>query len=270
MPVAPPVVASPYPTIEDVVTLARVYVNDTILSGAGVIFTDNAPFILPLLNSAIAQFQRDLWNRGVSTMVREIFWMNIPPINSALGVGVPNAGVFPALGYTGYNDGLNYYAQPALPSDLLLPLRLWQRSSQTNLTFSEFFPAQAGLPSTYQEYNLGEWEWQGDMIVWNGALIAKDVRMRYLATVRYYNSTTVPAAFPTTQIPFRDSVEALAYYMAYEFASSRLPAGGANDLLANYQKTVDGITTRYTRSNQRTVYERGAYGNTGDLFGWFG
>ena len=50
--------------------LARVFVNDTLAGGAGITLTDSAPEALPLLNAAIAQFQRDLWNRSVPTMMR--------------------------------------------------------------------------------------------------------------------------------------------------------------------------------------------------------
>jgi hypothetical protein len=270
VPITPPATVQVYPSIEEVLNLARTYLNDTVNNGAGLIFTDDQPFILPLINSAIATYQRDLWNRSVPTMIREVFFNSVPPINSANGVGVPNPAVWQVLGYTGFNDGLNFTTTPALPSDLLVPLKLWYRSSNTDLTFSEVNETANGLQTLYQEGSLGDWEWQGDQIVWNGSINATDVRLRYLGTVTYYQDTTPPSAFPTTYIPFRDSVQALAYRVAYDFAASRTQPGGANDLLAQYQSTINGVVQRQVRRQQHVNYARDPYGSTGDIFGWFG
>ena len=270
MPILAPATSSPYPSIEDVLNLARAYINDTMNNGAGLIFTDSAPFILPLLNGAIAIYQRDLWNNGVPTMIREVFFIGIPPLNSSLGVGVPNPATWQVLGYTGFNDGLNFYTDPALPADLLIPIRIQSRTSNTDLTFSDVNWASDGLQTFYQQYTLGDAEWQGDQIVWNGSLNEMDVRLRYLATAQFYDSTTPVTAYPNTRIPFRDSVQAIAYRLAYDFCASRTQPGGANDLLANYQECVNAVILRQIRQQQATVFERDPYGSTGDVFGWFG
>lgn len=265
-----------YLSASDVGVTAQVTVG-TALTGngpgvvsGGIVFPDSAPEALPLLNASIAQFQRDLWNRSVPTMVRELVIPSIPPINSNLGPGAPNAAVWQSLGYTGFNDGLVQYANILLPADLLVPIKVWYRASGTNLTFCEMSEAADGLQSMYQAGTPGDWEWMGDQIGMNGSTQTIDLRIRYLGTVAYYASTTPVAAFPNTKIPFRDSVQALAYRVAYDFAAARVQSGGANDLLANYQACVDGIVQRQVRRMQHVIYERDAYGSTGDVFGWFG
>ena len=95
------------------------------------------------------------------------------------------------------------------------------------------------------------------------------MRLRYLGTVAFYASSTPTAAFPTTYIPFRDSVQALAYRLAYDFCAARVQSGGVNDLLASYQSCLDGIVQRQVRRMQHVIYTREAYGSTGDVFGWF-
>ena len=249
--------------------LARVFVNDTLAGGAGITLTDSAPEALPLLNAAIAQFQRDLWNRSVPTMMRTVNILGLPPINSELGVGAVNPAVFQTLGYTGFNDGLVQYPLILLPTDLLVPVKVETRTSGTNLPFCELNEASNGLASFYQGPTPGDWEWQGDQIAWNGATQAVDMRLRYLGTVAFYASSTPTAAFPTTYIPFRDSVQALAYRLAYDFCAARVQSGGVNDLLASYQSCLDGIVQRQVRRMQHVIYTREAYGSTGDVFGWF-
>lgn len=254
--------AQVYPSIEDVMNLARVYVDDTLAAGAGITLTDAAPETLPLLNASIAQMQRDLWNRSVPTMIRETVLTGLPPINSALGVGAPNPAVYQALTYTGFNDGSVVHTGIVLPPDLLAPIKVWFRAGGTNLTFSEMNEAANGLASFYQGPSPGDWEWQGDQIALNGATQAIDMRLRYLGTVAYYPSTTLPANFPTTYLPFRDSVQALAYRLAYDFCAARVQSGGANDLLANYQSSIDGMVQRQVRRMQHVVYERQPYGSS--------
>jgi len=270
MPITPPAPPQVYPSIEDVMNLARAYLMDTLGGGSGINFTDSSPEALPLLNAAMAHFQRDLWNRSVPTMVREIIIPSLPPINSALGPCAPNPAVYQTLGYAGFNDGQEPYEDIRLPQDLLIPIKIWWRPSGTNLTFSELAEAGNGLASFYQSGNPGDWEWQTDVIALNGATQTVDLKIRYLATVNFYPSTTEPAAFKTTFIPFRDSVQALAYRVAYDFAAARSGGQPNADLLASYQACVDGIAARNVRRMQHMHFERQPYGTEGDVFGWFG
>ena len=271
----PPANTSPYPVITDVTNFARVLVNDTFAgktgtAGEGRIFTDDAPFILPLLNEALADFQRRLTNAGVTTIVREAVLTPITAINSSLGLAVPNPAVQQTLSWDGFFDGNQLVSTPSLPSDCLAPIRLWERDTGSNSTFSELLEADDGLDSIYQYQSLNEWEWRGDSIAWNGATVSKDIRLRYVGSVTYYQSSLSPSAFSTTQLPFRDSVQALAYKMAYMFCSARLPNGGATELEQNYEQAVKDVINRQVRRSQHNSYSRPSYGDTGSLFGFFG
>lgn len=263
-----PVVAGGYPSIEDWAILVRVYVNDTFkgatgTSGEGRIFTDDAPFVIPILNAAISDYQRDLDNSGVPTFTKEAFFTGLPVINSAAnGVGVPNPAVQQSLTYTGFFDGYQNYNTWLLPSDLLAPKKIWQRTTGTDLTLTELPRANAGLSSRYQNMSLGEWEWRGDGIYWNGATISKDVRLRYTKQVSFYGTDLNPDDFPNTPLPFRESVECLAYLGAEKFCSSRLPDGATNGLLAKYRTEMDKIINRQVKDMQNIRVSRAAYGDS--------
>ena len=103
-------------------------------------------------------------------------------------------------------------------------------------------------------------------LIWLSEIIMQQTRIEQ--GTPYFNRFA--AAFPNVKVPFRDSVQALAYRVAYDFAAARVQSGGANDLLANYQACVDGIVQRQVRRMQHVIYERDAYGSPGDVFGWFG
>lgn len=270
-----PVVAGGYPSIEDWANLVRVYVNDTFkgatgTAGEGRIFTDGAPFVIPILNAALSDYQRDLDNSGVPTLTNEVIFYNLPPINSAAnGVGVPNPAVQQSLTYTGFFDGYLNYNTFLLPSDLIAPKRIWQRTTGTNLTFTLVQPAASGLRSMYQNFGIGEWEWRMDGLFWNGATIGKDIRLRYTKQVAFYGNTLSPSVFPTTPLPFRESVECLAYLGAEKFCSSRLPPGGTADLLARYRTEMDKVINRQIKDMQTRKYARLAYGDGGADWGGF-
>ena len=256
----------PYPVIADVTTLVRIHLDDTQNNGAGLIFTDSASFVLPLLNDACRRLQRDLEDAGVPTRTNEVFIPDLPPLATPGGVGVPDPTIQQNLSFSGFFDGQTLHATPTLPTDLLVPMRMWQRSSGTGLTMSEVTPAQAGLSSEYQDFSMGNWDWRNDAMYWNGALVAKDIRLRYKQAIA--NFTGSPD-FATTTIPFLDSEEPLSYLMAYKFSASTSGAAAAADLLQGYERSKGKIISRYIRIQQETYYHRQAYGDSGDMFSWF-
>ena len=263
-----PVVRTVYPSIETLLNLVRVRVNDTFAGasqtpGEGRIYTDAAPWVLPSLNAALSKYQRDLDNSGVPTSAREVFLFNIPPINSPIGVGVPNPAVQQNLNYSGFYDGYQNYADPFLPPDLIAPQKIWQRNSGTNLTFTPFDHAPEGLPSVLQNLSLGMWDWRGDVIYWNGATQPKDIRLRYSNLIQFYDNVD-PDDFPTTPLPFRESVDCLAYLMAAEFCEPRLPPNACLELTAHYNTEIAKVINRQVKKLQSVRYSRGEFGDSGE------
>lgn len=275
----PVVSESMYPTIENVLNLTRVHLNDTFAGatntpGEGRIFTDSAPFTLPILNSAIQEYVREIETAGVPTTKRDmVITLNgaVTPINGPLGLGVPDPSIQVYIGFAGYFDGSLMHQWPQLPADLLDVRRVWERTTGTNLTFTELGEIPV-LPSRYQDYSLGNWVFEKDAIYFNGALVSKDLRIEYLSAgfAQYYSNTTPPSSFPTTYIPFLDSMQALSYLCAAIFNESRNPPTASAALRANATRIIAKIKNRYVRRAQRVGgYSREAYGEAGDLFGWF-
>jgi len=271
----PGVGSTAYPTIETWANLVRVHVNDTFTGatstpGEGRVFTDGAPFTMPILNDCLADYQRELDNASIPTKYNEVFFTQalgnaIPPINSSSGAGNPNPAVQQELSFTGFFDGYQNYPVPFLPPDCLVPKRMWYRNAGTNLTFTEFFPARAGLQSQFQDYAPGEWDWRGYSIFWNGSLVETEMRMRYVQQVAFYGSLSTPL-FSSTPIPFKDAISVLALMGAEKFCAPRLPAGATAGLLAKIRAEMDKVINREVKAMQATRHSRGAYGESGDIF----
>lgn len=261
----------PYWNIQGVCNLVRVILNDTQNNGAGRIFVDTAPFVLPILNASIGELQRRLQNKSVTTKISDAFLFGIPPINSNLGVGAPNTASYQQLSYTGFFDGGATTPNPFLPPDLIVPITVKARLSGSGLQFVELPIAQEGLPSILQGVSLGQWEWRGDSIWWNGSTQVQDVEIRYQQAPAYFPFTISPDAFPTTLIPIADGGQALAYLMASVFVGARIPPGGANPIKAMADSIIQDLSNRYVRSSQNRVYERNGFGDEGSGFlggGW--
>lgn len=237
---------------------------------------DNAPFMLPFVNESIADYQRFLDNAGIPSYVKEVFFMQttntqIPPVNGPTGPGSPDPSIQQHMSYTGFFDGMTNHPQPALPSDLLVPKKLWQRTAGAGLTFAEFLPTESddGLESYFQGIDLGNWEWRSDGLWWNGAIQPKEVRMRYIAQAAFFGEALSSADFATTPLPFRDCLEALALLVAEKFCSARLPAGATDGLLTKFLTVMQMVVNRHTLALQTRRYSRAPYGEDGDIFGFW-
>jgi hypothetical protein len=257
MPVSPTVA---YPTVEAVMNRARAYVNDSYQGGAGRILTDQAPFSIEYLNGALENLQDELRDYEAITLIKDNYIMS--PIN-------PIATVSPStqinVSFTGFFDGVNQNALPTLPSDMLVPLFLWERVSNSNLPFTEMQQPQGGLPSYYQGQSLRFWEWRNDAIWMMGSQSTEDLRLRYKAQL-------LPIAAPTTQAPWsgvniviQASVEALAHLVAYRYARAR---GSQMGIIfkADADDAKRSIMNRYVLQSQGSRHERQPYNRDDD--GW--
>ena len=131
-------------------------------------------------------------------------------------------------------------------------------------------PAVDGLPSVYQDFTLGQWEWRGNSIYWNGSTVEQDIRLRYEADIATYATSLNPSLFATTYIPYVDCAQPLALYCAYIFCSNKLPPGGANEILQRYNSVMSQHCQPHQPPETTHGYERVPYGTNGDIFGWSG
>jgi hypothetical protein len=236
--------------------LVRSIVMDTFTGIAGAqgrVFTNDAPFTLPYLNSSIRKILRALRNEGVTFPIKNgIVLGNIPPVVK------PDPSVFINIGYTGTNNGTTTSATPYLPGDCMQVYVVRQRVTGSNLQFKVMPQSQEGLPSGYQNNWLGMWEWRQYAIWMNGSLQAQDIMIRYQSGQPPINA---PAAdFASTPIYIIDSQDAIANLMAAKYGRAR---GGAPEGIKSCEdeaeEAIGEMALEYIRRGQTVTYSREAY-----------
>lgn len=249
-----------FPTIDEVMQLARSIVNDTFpgIAGAqGRILTNDAPFTLPYLNSAFRTLQRRLRNEGVTFPIRDgIILNNLTPVASQ------DPAVFVAVGFNGYFDGLQMNASPKLPGDCMQVHVVRQRQHGSQSQFTRMTQSQEGLATGLKNNWLGQWEWRGYQIFMNGSNVATDIMIRYLSGQPPIN---VPAAqFPTTNIMIIDSQDALANLVASQYGSARGASPAQIDKVDKAaDAAIDEMALEWVRRQQTVSYQRPSYQDGG-------
>lgn len=268
MPVLAPQGNTPYDTVDICLNFARIIANDAGISIAGDLLSDAQPATLPYLCLAWRELQDALIDNGVEVETKEAILTGFPP----------NTSQDPAdLAYIGYAqsfDGQTFWQTPVLPPDLLVPLELWQRQTGTMDGFTRVQSANDGLQSGYPLSYINAWEWRGDGIYTNGALLSLDFRIRYSA---YFNDFVLnqDGSFPgQVQIPILRSAPALAYYVVSTFIRGR---GADADIRAEItskgieaiQKLVNRTARKKQRGNhRRQPYSMGTGSGSGFWNGW--
>lgn len=269
----PSTILTTYPTLQTVMDLVRVYMNDWLagqnnVPGEGQITTNNSPQVMPSLNSAIREMYRKLRNVGSPTLIRDNVQANLPA-NGATG---PNIQTY--LSQQGYFDGLTLQPSPTLPPDLLYPLELWEQQTNSGLPFVPMQRPQAGLPSAWnQGFALQFYEWRGgaqftpgtgggDALWFFGALCPITIRMRYTASmIQFLNSyPSYPLVFASTYVPLADCEDYLAYSVAFKISSA---ISGMTppvmDLKAERDDALQDLRLATTRMLQEIDYQRQPY-----------
>jgi hypothetical protein len=249
-----------FPTLDETMQLVRSIVNDTfpgIAGQQGRIFTNNAPFTVPLFNSAFRKMQRKMRLEGATFPIKDnVILNNVTPVVTT------NANVQVSIGFDGYFDGTTMHASPALPSDLLQPYVLEEQSVGTGFPFQPMTQPQEGLPSVLQGAYLGYWEWRNYKIYMVGSTLVKNLRLRYQYSFAPLN---VPAAdFASTSVQVLDCQDCLANYIAAMYGRAR----GANpkvvqDVEAEGDSCLSDMAEEYVRRSQTVQYRRLPYGAGG-------
>jgi len=252
----PNVAQQGFPTVDEIMQLARSIANDTfrgIAGQQGRILTNDAPFTLPYLNSAFRKLQRRLRNEGVTfPIVDYTVLQNLTPVVEA------DPAKFVYVGFNGYFNGTTMFASPKLPGDCMQVSVVRQRVHGSNLQFTPMVQSQEGLASGFQNNWLGEWEWRKYAIWMNGSLQAQDIMIRYLSGQPPIN---VPAAdFDTTHVYIQDSQDALANLVASMYGNAR----GANPAQIKKcddaaEEAIDEMAQEYVRRAQTVNYQRISY-----------
>jgi hypothetical protein len=252
MPILP---TTAYVTAENVLNRIRMILNDSEVAG-GDVLTDTAPFTFQVLNAAFERVQIELASVGVETYAKEAWLIAIPtpPINdSECRVVVDDSGcniLYP----NGVGDVFSL--TPQLPTDLVVPLKLWERQSGTqNYTGPPMRQCNDGLLNMIQQTFLVDWAWMADGLQFRGALQVQDVKIRYEKQLAQLAAVTDP-------VPIRGVTNAAAYWGAKVFCESR---GGvvAPIFSKNADDEVFKLKQISTRRRQRKQVRRQPYSGRG-------
>jgi len=252
----PNVPNSAFPTIGEVMDLARSTVNDTFpgIGGTqGRILTNTAPFTIPFLNSAFRKLQRRLRNEGVTFPIKDYFIIEgLPPME------IPNTGSFCFVGFNGYFNGTRMFGNLRLPDDCMQVSVVRQRVTSSNLQFVPMMQAMEGLPSAYPQAWLGQWEWRGYAIWFNGSNQTQDIMIRYLTGQPPIQAP--PADFNVTPIYILDSQDALGLMVAKQYGEKNgASAEQLNDCQTAIDEAIDEMALEYVRRAQTVSYRREPY-----------
>jgi hypothetical protein len=262
MPIIPPPTPTvPFDTADTILNLARARLNDTILSAAGNLLADTQNYTFTLLNGAWRHLQEDLANAGTCALIQEVVLQGFPVVGST----DPSSQAF--LNQQYYFDGQNYWIPPdvgLLPQDLILPLRIWERQTQTNQIFTQVSPTNDGLPDLVKTNRNRVYEWRNNSIYMPGANIVVDFRIRYASYLPDI------AANGTAQVPILRCSDALAHYVCAEFAYSRgspEAVGVGNSFMGMGQAAMKRMLNREARQQQRGNHRKIGY-SKGRHWGW--
>ena len=193
----PVVGSSAYNTAGQITSLVRSLLNDA----QGNLFTDAV--LLPYVNSAYRKLQRALGNAGGGGFLTENVTLIVPAVTTpdpSLQVSITDSTPPPNQ----------------LPTDLLLPSKIWERRNGSTDDFLEMvdLSQHGGLPSRVQDVTLSVWEWRADGIYFLGATQDTQIRLRYLKAYPDLTDATSP-------VLVRSAQEAIAYAAAALAAWSR-------------------------------------------------
>lgn len=251
MPIMP---SGPFPNLQEVMDLARSFVNDMYpgIGGTnGRILTNAAPFTIPYVNSAIRTVLRKLRNNGVTFTIKDnVILFDCPVINP------PNNAYQLEIGYDGTFDGQQMHPSPKLPPDLIQPFVVKGALSGSQFSYLPLPVAEEGLPNGLQGPNMGPWEWRNYKICLPGSTQVWNLMLRYQTGQPSINPP--PADFGTTLIRIADGADALAAAIAIEFGQAR--GADTTKMEAKLDDTLDDMENEWVRQSQHGNKRRLPYG----------
>lgn len=227
----PVVGSSAYNTAGQITALVRSLLNDS----QGNLFTDS--LLLPYLNSAYRKMQRAIGNAGAGGFIQDdalLVVSAVAGVDTSLQVSITDATVPPNQ----------------LPTDLLFPLKIWERPNGSAQDFVEMvdLSQHGGLPSRPQDATLSVWEWRADGIYFLGATQDTQIRLRYLKAYPDLTDATSP-------VLVRNAQEAIAYAAAALAAWSR-----GSPLAAKWDEAgadaIEDLVSAAVRREQNTSRRR--------------
>src|SRR5580700_1796765 len=227
----PVVGTTAYNTAGQITALVRSLLNDA----AGNLFTDAV--LLPYVNSAYRKAQRALANVQSGTFLSDDVLLVVPAVTEV----DPSAQVSITDATAPPNQ---------LPSDLLVPVKLWERVNGSSDAFVEMIDLtdHDGLPSEPQGMTLNYWEWRADGLYFLGATQDTQIRLRYQKAYPDFTDAT-------SSVLIRQAQEALAYAAAAMAGAAR-GAPQAERWDAAAADALEDLLVRATQREQQTGRRR--------------
>lgn len=239
----PVVGSSAYNTAGQITSLTRSLLNDA----QGNLFTDTV--LLPYLNSAYRKVQRAVANAGGGGFIQDDALLVVSAVatqDPSMQVSITDATAPPNQ----------------LPTNLLVPLKLWERPNLSSDDFVEMtdLTRHGGLPSQEQDLTLNVWEWRADGLWFLGATQDTQIRVRYLAAYPDFTDSTSP-------VLVRNAQEALAYATAALAGWARgSPLAEKWDDAAS--DAIEDLVSAAVRREQQSQRRRRPYSSRAG-FGWW-
>jgi hypothetical protein len=256
-----------YPSIQTVLDLVRSLVLDdmagaTSTVGEGQIYVDNMAVSVTLsnfFNSALREFCRELRIIGGPMLIRDNYLLlGLPPVNSSLGLAVPNPAVQCYVNGTGYFDGTAMHPTLLLPADFVTPIAVWERLNASNGAFQPMTQAVGALAGVNQVQRLGEFEWRGEALWMHGATTVRDMRLRYFGKLvnLYAKGVDVTQCY----IPINGCEEALADKIVRSIARRMSPERLA-DAVTAAAASLYAFRNEQVKQKQGLEYQPQAFGS---------
>jgi hypothetical protein len=190
----------------------------------------------------------------------------ITPVNGANGLAAPDPTIQVSIGYPGYYDGNSTNADLALPVDLVVPLKVWERLNGSTDSFQEVREAQNGIGQGQQTTYQGQWEWREDQIFMPGSLQTEDIQLRYVCALPLLAPPDDGSLdLSEIAVPIADCENALALKLARSYGFAR----GSDQVQiadAMAKEAVRLLQNRYIRAQQAIDYHAQSYGPTSKLW----
>ncbi len=228
--------SSAYGSVANINSLIRSLLNDA----AGNVFTDSV--LLPYVNGAYRTLQRKVANAGGDAFVTD----NVLLVVAAVPANQQDPETQAVI-----NDAT---APPnQLPSNLLIPLKIWERPNLSTDDFVEMVDLtnKGGLPPRMQGTALGVWEWRTDGLYFIGATQDTQIRLRY-------QSSFPDLTGPTDIALVRGAQECLAY-MAVGLAGMSRGSPLAEQMEQLSMDAIEDVILENVRANQVSGSRRRAY-----------
>jgi len=251
MPQVDPGTGFPYPTINEVMDIARARVNDMANDTTGDLLSNDSPASQTYLTAAWKWYQGRCDTAGVQTFIKHVTIYGIPQREND---DVANEAW---MNWAGCSDGVNQFESPVLPQDMISPKSVWRRKSQVQnagvVNTARFFlmeQATDGLPVLL---DCNVYDWRDDGLYFYGASFAQDWKFRYSAYRLPLDITK-----PDSQVPMMMCEDCLGARVAFEFANSR-GAAQAPAMEAWAETAFSTISQRATRIKGRQNIRRQGY-----------